>query len=65
MEDLPTELLQQIAWFSLNPELYLVSKKISSKLIPLQKFETDVAFLLFCDRVGPITGWHGVDPFPW
>jgi hypothetical protein len=65
MENLPAELLQQIAWFSLNPEFYLVSKKINSKLTPLYQFEIDIAALLFCDRVTPRSAWVDVDPFPW
>ena len=64
MEDLPTEILQQIAWLSLNPELYLVSKKITSKLPDLRQFEADVAAILFCDR-SPGSAWIDIDPFPW
>ena len=64
MEDLPTEILQQIAWLSLNPELYLVSKKITSKLPNLRHFEWDVAAVLFCNR-SPGCSWNDVNPFPW
>ncbi|RMZ83811.1 hypothetical protein DV738_g1024, partial [Chaetothyriales sp. CBS 135597] len=67
MENLPAEILQQISWLSLNPELYLVSKKINSKLPPLAQFEFDLALILFCPRVGEETqpGWADVNPFPW
>lgn len=64
MEILPTEILQQISWLSLNPELYLVSKKITSKLPDLRQFEADVAAILFCDR-SPGSAWIDIDPFPW
>ena len=64
MEILPTEILQQISWFSLNPEFYLVSKKITSKLPDLRQFEADVAAILFCDR-SPDSTWIDIDPSPW
>ena len=42
MESLPVEILQHVAWLALNPELYLVSKRISTRLEPLSLFEEDL-----------------------
>ena len=70
MEALPAEILQDISWFALNPELYLVSKSFSPKLPPLHLFEEDVTSLLFCNRTAPNAGtdadaWVDFEPFPW
>ena len=61
MESLPVEILQHVAWLALNPELYLVSKRISTRLEPLSLFEEDLTFLLFCDRRPPDYVWSGFD----
>lgn len=65
METLPTEVLQHVAWFSFNPELYLVSKTIASKLPPVQDYEYDLILLLFCARSGEGEVWTTFRPFPW
>ena len=65
MENLLSEVLQEIWWSSLNPEFFLVSKKIQSKLPFLASFEEDVASLLFCNRELSEDAWSVVERFPW
>lgn len=47
IEHLPTEILHQIAWFSFNPDLPLVSKAIFSKLPPPSAIRHDMILHLF------------------
>lgn len=51
LEDLPAELLELIAWYSLSPGFSLTSKKIYKKLGHMEDVRRDMVAFLFCEPV--------------
>jgi len=51
LEDLPAELLELVAWYSLSPEFSLTSKKIYKKLGRMEVVRRDMVTFLFCEPV--------------
>lgn len=65
LEDLPTELIQEIAFLSFNPDIYLVSRDLRARLYPQREYLKDIAVVLFCDRNSSKSCWHVVPSIPW
>lgn len=64
LHSLPTELIQDIAWLSCNPDLYLVSRRLNQRLCPQRDYIRDLAYLLLCDRQGVDSAWSS-SHIPW